>query len=242
MQQAEFEGASHLTVADQMGVESMDKWMTDENEQATKVPMKQRVGIMPMEQKGSAVHAKPIHRNELTRLYYDELATPLGTLTLVHSDSGLCHIKFRGYADATARLTEWGNRWYGAHVLEHAPARLAAAKEQLQQYFAGERREFELPLDMRGTAFQLRVWEALRTIPYSKAVSYKQIALQIGNPAAVRAVGGANNRNPVSIIVPCHRVIGMNGQLVGYGGGLEHKQFLLELEGWRDAEAEPVLF
>ncbi len=179
---------------------------------------------------------------EPTYLYYDELDTPLGTLTLIHSDSGLCHIKFRSYTEAAERLTEWANRWYGAHLLEHSPDRLADATMQLRQYFAGERQVFDLPLDLRGTDFQLRVWEALCTIPYGEAVSYKHIAEQIGSPAAVRAVGGANNRNPVSIIVPCHRVIGMNGQLVGYGGGLDHKQYLLGLEGWRGMEAEPVLF
>ncbi len=183
-----------------------------------------------------------VYNGETTRLYYDELVTPIGTLTLLHSESGLCHMKFRSYMEAAERLTEWANRWYGAHVIEHAPERLAIAKAQLEQYFAGERRAFDLPLDMRGTAFQLQVWEALCTIPYGEAVSYKYIAQQIGSPAAVRAVGGANNRNPVSIIVPCHRVIGMNGQLVGYGGGLDNKQFLLGLEGWHDAEAEPTLF
>ncbi len=190
------------------------------------------------------------HQNALTltsfsepeHLYYDELDTPLGTLTLVQSERGLCHIKFRSYEEAAERLTEWANRWYGVHVLEHSSERLADVTMQLKQYFAGERQEFDLPLDMRGTEFQLRVWEALCGVPYGEAVSYKHIAEKIGSPSAVRAVGGANNRNPVSIIVPCHRVIGMNGQLVGYGGGLDNKQYLLRLEGWRGLETEPVLF
>ncbi len=201
----------------------------------------------PIDQREEAAYANPIihHANaepERSILYYDELDTPLGMLTLVHSDNGLCHIKFRSYGEAEERLTEWANRWYGAHRLEHSPDRLADATMQLRQYFAGERQVFDLPLDMRGTDFQRRVWEELCTIPYGEAVSYKHIAEQIGSPAAVRAVGGANNRNPVSIIVPCHRVIGMNGQLVGYGGGLDNKQYLLGLEGWRGMEVEPVLF
>lgn len=189
-------------------------------------------------------HLAPHNKSDQTvhHLYYDELDTPLGTLTLVHSGAGLCHIKFRSYEQAAERLAVWCQRWYGDHVLEHSPDMLVEATAQLQQYFAGERQEFDLPLDMQGTDFQLRVWEALCHIPYGQAVSYKHIATEIGVPAAVRAVGGANNRNPVSIIVPCHRVIGMNGKLVGYGGGLNNKEWLLGLEGYSNLQNEPVLF
>ena len=95
---------------------------------------------------------------------------------------------------------------------------------------SGELKTFDLPLDTAGTAFQESVWEALRQIPYGQTVSYKDIAIAINNPKAVRAVGGANNRNPISIITPCHRVIGMNGKLVGYGGGIDAKEYLLNLE------------
>jgi methylated-DNA-[protein]-cysteine S-methyltransferase len=104
------------------------------------------------------------------------------------------------------------------------------ALRQLEAYFAGERAVFDLPLDMSGTTFQKRVWQALLEIPYGATCSYLELATVVGNPAAVRAVGAANGRNPIAIVVPCHRVIGANGKLVGYGGGLPMKQMLLELE------------
>jgi len=104
------------------------------------------------------------------------------------------------------------------------------AAAQIKEYFAGERKIFKLPIVMRGTEFQMAVWQALQKIPYGETRTYKEIAASIGRPKAVRAVGMANNRNPISIIVPCHRVIGHDGKLVGYGGGLPLKQYLLELE------------
>ena len=108
---------------------------------------------------------------------------------------------------------------------------LAETSNQLQAYFAGHLREFHLPLDMAGTDFQMRVWRQLQTIPYGETRSYLQIAAAIGAPKAVRAAGAANGANPVPIVVPCHRVIGASGKLVGYGGGLPMKKLLLELEG-----------
>jgi len=107
---------------------------------------------------------------------------------------------------------------------------LVLAHEQLREYFAGSRHDFTVPLSLSGTVFQLATWQALQTIPYGKTVSYKAIAEQIEKPKAMRAVGMANNRNPIALIVPCHRVIGANGQLVGYGGGLRIKQWLLDHE------------
>jgi len=101
----------------------------------------------------------------------------------------------------------------------------------LAEYFDGKRRRFDLPVDLYGTPFQLRVWRELKKIPYGEVRSYKELARAIGSPKAVRAVGGANNKNPVPILVPCHRVIGSNGSLVGYGGGLSIKEYLLKLEG-----------
>lgn len=107
---------------------------------------------------------------------------------------------------------------------------LENVSEQLDQYFAGKRKEFEIPLEIRGTDFQKAAWEELQRIPYGETRSYKEIAERIGRPKAYRAVGLANNRNPIAIIIPCHRVIGSNGELVGYGGGLNTKKFLLDLE------------
>jgi methylated-DNA-[protein]-cysteine S-methyltransferase len=107
---------------------------------------------------------------------------------------------------------------------------LAAATEQLRAYFAGERTTFDLPLDMHGNPFERRVWDELKQIPYGETVSYGEIAQRIGAPGSARAVGLANGRNPIAIIVPCHRVIGANGKLVGFGGGLPMKRALLDLE------------
>ncbi|HXB64255.1 MAG TPA: methylated-DNA--[protein]-cysteine S-methyltransferase [Solirubrobacteraceae bacterium] len=137
-------------------------------------------------------------------------------------------------ADASGRIT--GLHFIDGHRL---PARdgwarddrtLAPLRRQLEEYFAGERREFELDLAPSGSPFQLSVWRALCAIPYGETASYGEIAATVGQPGAARAVGGANNRNPIAIVVPCHRVIGANGTLTGYGGGLPRKQRLLALE------------
>jgi methylated-DNA-[protein]-cysteine S-methyltransferase len=105
------------------------------------------------------------------------------------------------------------------------------AIRQLTEYFTGERRDFDLPLEMDGTLFQRRVWQQLLAVPYGKTASYMDIANGLGNPKAIRAVGAANGQNPISIIVPCHRIIGSNGKLIGYGGGLWRKEWLLRHEG-----------
>jgi len=107
---------------------------------------------------------------------------------------------------------------------------LQQCADELKSYFDGRLKKFTVPLKTEGTAFRQRVWEALLTIPYGETISYKELAIKIGNPAAIRAVGGANHHNPVNIIIPCHRVIGTGGTLVGYGGGLGNKETLLELE------------
>lgn len=113
---------------------------------------------------------------------------------------------------------------------ERADAPFAAAVTQLGEYFAGERREFDLDLAPRGAEFQLRAWQALREIPYGETIAYGEQARRIGHPDAARAVGAANGQNPIAVIVPCHRVIGANGNLTGFGGGLERKRLLLDLE------------
>ena len=140
------------------------------------------------------------------------------TLRLVTSDSGLRAVDF----DLSRRID--GSRC-GIHPIATEAAR------QLQAYFAGQLQRFDLPLDLRGTDFQLRVWRELERIPYGETRSYLQIAEAIGAPRAVRAVGAANGANPIPIVVPCHRVIGASGKLVGYGGGLPLKKRLLQLEG-----------
>jgi O-6-methylguanine DNA methyltransferase len=124
------------------------------------------------------------------------------------------------------RRIEFGARGANRHSLSV----MREAMRQLQAYFAGELKSFDVPLEIAGTEFQKRVWSALRTIPYGQTRSYSQIASQIGAPRAVRAVGAANGRNPIPIIVPCHRVIGASGSLVGFGGGLDWKRLLLNLE------------
>jgi methylated-DNA-[protein]-cysteine S-methyltransferase len=123
----------------------------------------------------------------------------------------------------------FGNKPPSGFLKTETPLIKKAAK-QIEQYLAGKRKEFDLPLAMHGTEFQMAVWRALQTIPFGETRSYKEIAALIGKPKAVRAVGMANNRNPIVIMVPCHRVIGSNGSLVGYGGGLPLKQYLLQLE------------
>jgi methylated-DNA-[protein]-cysteine S-methyltransferase len=140
------------------------------------------------------------------------------TLRLVASDSGLRAIEFEP-------LSERQDCRPGNHPI----AREALC--QLQAYFAGQLRHFDLPLDLHGTDFQLKVWRELGRIPYGETRSYMQMATAIGTPRAVRAVGAANGANPIPIVVPCHRVIGASGKLVGYGGGLPLKKRLLELEG-----------
>jgi O-6-methylguanine DNA methyltransferase len=137
-----------------------------------------------------------------------------------------------GEGDATKlSLMRWAKKWLHTENITYAPEVFLKATEQLDEYFAGERREFTLPLDVYGTPFQKLVWNQLRQIPYGETKSYKDIALAINAAKAVRAIGGANNKNPLSIFVPCHRVIGSNGALVGYGGGLDIKEHLLQLEG-----------
>lgn len=179
--------------------------------------------------KGAEPMAAPAVKTDV--LYYDEVHTPIGTLTIVATDLGVCLIEFGAFTVKEAVLQQWSRTWAGGAGYEHNEDRLADVSSQIKQYFEGTLSEFTIPLDMRGTPFQLQVWETLKEIPYGVIRSYKDVAEAIGRPKAVRAVGGANNKNPVPIIVPCHRVLGMDGTLVGYGGGLEIKRALLTLEG-----------
>jgi methylated-DNA-[protein]-cysteine S-methyltransferase len=155
-------------------------------------------------------------------LAYKTTESPVGKLKLVASDKALVAILWEKDNPRRVRLTEL--------VANDRHPVLLETERQLREYFAGKRKTFSVALDMRGTRFQKDVWEALLAIPFGQTRSYRQLAKQLGNPRATRAVGAANGRNPISIIVPCHRVIGSSGKLTGFAGGLEVKAHLLGLE------------
>jgi methylated-DNA-[protein]-cysteine S-methyltransferase len=148
---------------------------------------------------------------------WDVHESPLGPLTLLATDRGLGGLAFPGRA-------------HGLDERDRDRAALASAAEQLEAYFAGERRAFDVPLDLHGTPFQQRVWAELRRIPYGETVTYSELAGRVGRPDVVRAVAACVGRTPVPIVVPCHRVLGADGSLTGYGGGLQRKRALLDLE------------
>src|ERR1700761_7495610 len=155
-------------------------------------------------------------------LAYKMIPSPVGNLKLVASDKGLVAILWQNDKPSRVRLSEL--------VEDATHPILLETERQLGEYFAGKRKTFSVPLEMRGTSFQKNVWEALLAIPFGETRSYGQLARLLGNPQAMRAVGAANGRNPISIIVPCHRVIGSSGALTGFAGGLKTKQHLLSLE------------
>lgn len=155
-------------------------------------------------------------------LFHKFVTSPVGKLKLVASEKGLVAILWENDNPRRVPLT--------SSMEDDQQKILVEVERQLNQYFAGERRSFSLPLDMKGTPFQKDVWEALLSIPFGETRSYGQLAKQIGRSSASRAVGAANGRNPISIIVPCHRVIGSSGKLTGFAGGLETKATLLDLE------------
>ncbi|NET31522.1 MAG: methylated-DNA--[protein]-cysteine S-methyltransferase [Cyanothece sp. SIO1E1] len=155
-------------------------------------------------------------------IYFTFYESPIQTLRLVSDGRSLIGLYMRSEKHHLVPQSDWVEADTTAPFLE--------AKQQLTAYFAGSLTTFELPLQLQGTPFQQQVWAALKTIPYGITLSYGELAQQIGKPNASRAVGLANGRNPVSIIVPCHRVIGANGKLTGYGGGIERKQWLLNHE------------
>lgn len=161
--------------------------------------------------------------NELMEPYsYRDMDSPLKRLRLIAGSKGLVAVLWN--AEDLYQINSRPLKKEEAHPL------LIDTQRQLEEYFNKKRMVFDLPLDLTGTAFQKKVWEALLTIPYGKTKSYSDLAIQLGDRKAVRAVGGALNKNPVSIIVPCHRVIGTSGDLTGFGGGLANKHYLLELE------------
>ncbi|KRG85525.1 cysteine methyltransferase [Stenotrophomonas daejeonensis] len=154
-------------------------------------------------------------------IHFRQIDSPLGPLTVSASENGLHAVEFPE--------DDWFLPRDGWREADHPL--LSRARVQLDEYFAGHRRAFDLPLAPQGTPFQREVWFALADIPYGQTSTYAQLAARLGRPGASRAVGAANGRNPLGIILPCHRVVGANGALTGFSGGLEAKRFLLELEG-----------
>jgi methylated-DNA-[protein]-cysteine S-methyltransferase len=162
------------------------------------------------------------------KYFYKTMQSPVGELKLVGSEKGLAAILWEGDDPRRVRLEA------GPEAKQHPV--LVEAERQLNEYFAGKRQAFSVALDFVGTPFQKKVWKALLEIPFGETRSYGDLARQIGNPKASRAVGAANGKNPIAIIGPCHRVIGASGRLTGYAGGLAAKALLLRLEGRREAD------
>jgi methylated-DNA-[protein]-cysteine S-methyltransferase len=160
------------------------------------------------------------HDGSSAALLYTTIESPIGELLLLGDGRVLRGLYMQEGRKPIAIAPDW----------ERSEVPFAAVTAQLEEYFAGRRDTFEVPLELRGTPFELRVWNALQEIPYGETMGYGELARRIGQPTAARAVGLANGRNPIGVIVPCHRVIGANGSLTGYGGGLERKRILLELE------------
>jgi len=156
---------------------------------------------------------------------YIKHPSPVGILLIAATDQGICGIYFEEHKHFKGK-----DGWQQAMPQSAAAKHLTRTAQQLDEYFARKRTEFDVELDLAGTDFQRSVWQELNAIPYGKSVSYAQHAQSLGNPKALRAVGSAIGKNPVSIIVPCHRVIGSSGAVTGYAGGLERKRFLLALE------------
>ena len=156
------------------------------------------------------------------KLAFMEMPSPVGILKLVATENALVAVLWENENPKRVRLAELIGQVNHPILLE--------TQKQLREYFSGTRQQFDLPLDFEGTVFQKKVWQALLSIPFGETRSYRDIAEQVGNIKAVRAVGAANGKNPISIIAPCHRVVGVNGKLVGFAGGLNNKEILLRLE------------
>ena len=162
-------------------------------------------------------------------MIYRRIESPVGPLLLAGDDTGLQLIEFHAPRHPVPRGDDWRE---GDHEV------LQQTQAQLVEYFAGKRCSFDLPLAPQGTEFQRQVWWELANIPFGKTISYAELATRLGRPTATRAVGAANGRNPIPIVLPCHRVIGADGSLTGFGGGLPTKQFLLQLEGALPSESD----
>jgi len=168
-------------------------------------------------------------------LYSTTLKSPIGPLFLAASEEGLLALEFdfkpEGKGSLRRSLRQQAEAQKNEIIWQKSTERMSLYRTELEEYFAGQRKQFDFPLDLQGTDFQLACWRGLLAIPYGETRSYADLARAVGKPNAFRAVGMANNRNPIAIVVPCHRVIASDGSLCGYGGGLDVKRKLLELEG-----------
>ena len=168
-------------------------------------------------------------------LYVKEINTPVGTLTMVAKEHKLIRLDFGAWENKQQEIIDWCKRYRLPTVFEYRSRPFESVEEQLYDYFLGNNNPFEIEYELYGTSFQLKVWDMLsKFVPYGETRSYQDLAVAIHQPKAVRAIGGAVNKNPLSIIVPCHRIIGKNRRLVGYGGGLDRKNCLLQLEKNQD--------
>ncbi|WP_231514791.1 methylated-DNA--[protein]-cysteine S-methyltransferase [Oceanobacillus salinisoli] len=164
-------------------------------------------------------------------LYVDEMESPLGPLTLISNGEKMVRIDYGFMKDLNEQQQKWASRYFHKPEFIDKPDEFTKVKAELRDYFDSKQYSFSIKMEFYGTEFQKKVWQALfERIPFGKTKTYKDIAEAIGNPKAVRAVGGAVNKNPFAIVVPCHRVIGTNGKMVGYNGGLDKKEFLLQHE------------
>src|SRR5690625_3419340 len=166
-----------------------------------------------------------------SKLIFEEVKSPLGPILILGKDDYVLRIDFGTMVTLEEKLTKWGNRYFNDIKFINEKGRYPNVAKQLDEYFTKERKEFSLNFKLFGTPFQQRVWKALyETTHFGETKTYQDLAVEINHPKAVRAIGGAMNKNPISIVVPCHRVIGKNGKLVGYGGGIDKKEFLLQHE------------
>lgn len=166
-----------------------------------------------------------------TTIYYGEIKSPVGPLTALSDSDVLLRMDYGTIDDLIEKYTKWAERYFTNPTFKRQQDVIDELIEEVKEYFQKKRQTFSVPMKLHGTPFQKKVWQALvDTIPYGKTRTYKDIAKAIGKEKAVRAVGGAVNKNPISIIVPCHRVIGANGKMVGYNGGLDKKEYLLAME------------
>lgn len=168
---------------------------------------------------------------ESTELYYDEIETPIGPLLILGLNNKVVRLDFGTMSELENKLSKWCKKFFNRPIFIKELGKYSLATNELCEYFAKKRKQFTFEFKLLGTPFQQKVWRTLyQTTPYGQTRTYQDLAIMIDHPKAVRAIGGAMNKNPISIVVPCHRVIGKNGQLIGYGGGLNKKQFLLRHE------------